>query len=1051
MKKSVPVPAVLVLSALLTSAAAADDLFFEILGTDQGLPNMSVSAIVQDETGFIWFGTHNGVARWDGKTFKPFENDPFDAGTLVHQQVQTMYAEPGALWVGTYGGLDRLDLKTGDFRHFASNPADPASLSNNTVVCVRRDAEGALWVGTLGGLNRLDETTGKFERFLHDGANPDSLPNDVVRCVFSDSAGRLWIGTSGGGLSRYDRASRRFVTLRKDPKNPRSLMSDYVISIAQAADGALWIGTWFGGLSRFDPERETFDNVKIGNGQTYFVDASVPGSVYVGTWGDGLHVYDIATRAIESHKRSDRRGSISNDIVYSMLRDRSGELWFGTNGGGVNKLSRAGADFAVWENDPADSKTLAYGKINAIHRDSRGDFWVGVYGGGLNRLDPKTGTWIKYRHDPKDPRSLPSDVVNVIHETSSGELWIGTYEGLSRFERDAGNFRTITARPGGLSSNNVFAIEDDSDGDLWIGTYNTGLDHWDRKSDTFAHYAKDPKDPGSLSDNLVYDLEFDSFGRLWVATNHGLNRLDGPDFAKFYHDVADPEGIASDSIRRVRLDSAGSLWLATTSGGVSILSKDGAWTHFSRRDGLSSNMVNDVVEDRDRNVWIVTQTGLVKWHRATGLLEDVPLYRRERIRDFNLGTLLDRDGTVCVSTTGAVLRLTEPGAFRNTHVPPVVVTGVKVFNEPRSFPTFAHELDKLELKHYENSVEFSFAALDFRDPERNLYRYMLEGFDKDWIQCGNRSSATYTNLPGGYYRFRVTGSNNDGLWNEAGAELPLRVAQAWWATSSAKVFYAIVVALFIYLVSTAFQRRQLRVKVAELDETRRKLETANADLDTAYREKAALLSEIQHRVKNTMIMIESILGLESSRLDDAQRAALDETVRRVRSITELYGILYRSGESGSVNLADYLGGIVANFADAFVSGDDRVAIRTDLERVTLDFKSAMNLGLVVNELVTNSLKHAFPDGRRGSVELALRRSDGHIELVISDDGIGLPPDFDLKRTTGTGTTLVKLIAGQLHGTIRAFNAGGARFELRIPLPGETVAAGPTDRPARDKA
>ena len=788
---------------------------FSVLGAREGLSNSSVSSIVQDRRGFLWFGTQDGLDRYDGYSFKTFETIPFDAGSLSDDTVQTLYLDGDTLWVGTYGGLDRLDLATERFTVYRHDPKRRASLCNNTVVAITRDARGRLWVGTLDGLDRLDERTGGFVHYDEKAGDPRSLQSDVIRALKLDREGRLWIGSSGGGLSLYDYDRDSFTTFRHDPKNPGSLLSDYVMSIDEDSSGSLWLGTWYGGISRFDPAEGRFENHPTPDGRIYVVSAARPGVIFAGSWGGGLFEYDEAGDRFIRYRSGGEPGSLSNDLVYSIFADNTGELWVGTNGGGVDRLGRSWRNYRAIAAGPA---SFPRGKVYVGQIDPRGELWVGVYNEGLARRDTKTGRWTTFRHDPDDPRSLPNDIVNFAFVDSRERLWFGTNDGLARFDPRRGDFSVIRpdGSPDGLSSEIVYAMDEDRGG-YWLGTYRGGLDHLDAATGRFRHFVYDRRDPRSLSDNLVYCLQRDARGRLWVGTNDGLDRLEGSSFVRYYYDPEKSSGISNDSIRTMYLDSRGILWIGTAGGGLMRYeSETDSFVSYTTADGLPDNSIVRILEDRDSNLWIATQRGLALYDRAAGVFRDMTLFGDLRNDEFYPGAFAASDWSLYFGALDILYHFTGGHYEYNTHRPPVVLTRVEVDHRPAVLPTAAPALGRLELSYRDKEVGFDFAALDFREPGRNRYAYRLEGFDRAWIQAGTRHRATYTNLPGGDYTFRVRGSNDDGLWNEEGLSLPVHVRTAPWLAAWAWALYAALFVASVVLLVSRLQGVALRTAKAEL-------------------------------------------------------------------------------------------------------------------------------------------------------------------------------------------------------------------------------------------
>jgi diguanylate cyclase (GGDEF)-like protein len=975
--------AVLALSAAIApaSADAAPDIgvrsfgapLFSSLGTRDGLPNASVSSIAQDALGFLWFGTQGGLVRYDGYSFKLFAHEPFDTASLPHDLVQTIFLDGGALWAGTYGGLSRLDLKTERFLSYANDPEREDSLSNDVVTCISRDAKGSLWVGTLSGLNRLDEATGKFRRFRHDPADPASLPADVVRAIKVDRDGRLWIGTSGGGLARFDYARQGFVSYRKGVANgvsDGSILSDYVMAIDQDSSGRIWVGSWYGGLSLFDPVSGRFENHPVADDRVYSVCAAEDGVVYVGTWGGGLFEYSIASKSFVRYRASGASGSLSNDVVYSLLRDVSGELWIGTNGGGLCKLSRSRRSV---EAVSASNAGMPAGKVYAVLIDRRGYLWVGVYNEGLARRDPATGAWRRYRHEEGNPGSLPNDIVNFLHEDARGELWAGTNGGLARYDRASDSFRTMPSGAGGpesLSSEIIFAMADEGRDGEWIGTFRSGLDYWDRASGKIEHFAHESGRDGSLSDNLVNAIGRDGTGRLWVGTNNGLDRLEGvasasgARFAAYFYDPTKPGGISSDSIRSIFLDSRKILWIGSAGGGLMRYEPEtDSFVIYTKRDGLPSNTILSILEDAKGNLWIATQTGLAIYDRAGGRFRGLSVYSDLTSAEFFSGAFAAPDGSLFFGAFDRLYRF-DPATFEfNGHRPPIALTSVSAKGRPALGAAALANLSRLDLSWRGNSLSIEFAALDYRDSARNRYSYRLEGFDDEWSPPGSGHSATYTNLPGGNYVFHVRASNNDGLWNEEGIALPVRVRRAPWASPWAFALYAVILAGGGYALARRSSRAAFSALRAEAENLRAKLVAASASMESAA-------------------IVDSLTGLPNRRkaeeyiqlaLSRAARAKLDLAVLMVdidhfKSYNDRYG--KAAGNECLRRIAGALSACVRRSSDivARYGGEEFLIV-----------------------LEETSLEGALSEGeaaRRAVEALEIRRGDSHGSDGRGEDGHG---------------------------------------------------------------
>jgi signal transduction histidine kinase/ligand-binding sensor domain-containing protein/CheY-like chemotaxis protein/HPt (histidine-containing phosphotransfer) domain-containing protein len=1062
---------------------------FKVLSIRDGLVNASVSGLAQDSKGFIWMATQGGLARYDGSGFKSYTNEPFDATTISSDQLQTIYLDKDeTLWIGTYNGLNRFELATEKVTRYRYMSDDSSSLSNDLIIAIARDARGSLWVGTLNGLNRLDEKSGKFKRYYYDNSDPSSIPNNTIRSLFRDREGRLWVGTTGGGLAKYDyerdcfdnyphagteaaRGAAASVLAHPAGPPPSSSMQ----WITQDASGYLWLGAWGAGLVRFSPMDGSYELYSLPSNQIYVVNAQDESAICAGTWGGGLFVLDPKTRTLDSYKASSALGVLPNDVVYSILRDASGELWIGTNGGGVARMDRTRRSFTAFVADPNDPGALPSGKMISTLVDSRGSLWASVYGGGIHRYDEKTGKWTHFRHSSSDPSSIGDDICFYLYEDREGRLWAATNDGLSLYDPARNGFKTyrhVDGDPNTIGSSIVTAILEDPAGKLWVGTYTTGLDLWDRATGKWRHFTYDSKDPTSISDNLVNSMVYDGEGRLWVSTNNGLSRLEGPPesgrFKRYVYDPAKKDGISSNSVQRVYLDSRGSLWISTRGGGVLRYRPDNDdFDHFTRRDGLPNNIVYSILEDRSTNLWFVTQTGIALFDRQSATIKHVNLYKELENASFNTGSCVGPKGELYFGSVGVITRF-DPGKYEvNAHMPPVYVTSMRAANEEKLVAPLADNGDSgpIKLQRFENSVEFRFAALDYRDPSSNVFSIKLEGFDKGWRVLADRDYAAYTNLPGGLYTFRVKAANNDGLWNEKGAAVRIKVASSPMLSPAAFAIYLFAIAAAGYAIATIRANRSLATKVQELMAARAALEAAGADArrlaaeaELATRAKSEFVSTVSHEVRTPMNGVIGMIELLSRTKLDERQADYVATIKR--SGETLLGIIngvldYSRLEAEKVELEEiafspreFMTRTVAPFAsqaeakglalEASVSGELPATLSGD----------PLRLGQVLTNLLGNAIK--FTD--RGSVRVSLRPESAcpskpepgtvlPLILEVADTGIGISeeklatlfrPFVQADHSTtrryggsGLGLAISKGLVGLMGGSIEARSEAGA--------------------------
>ncbi len=781
-------------------------LHFEHITREQGLLNQRVSSIVQDQQGFLWFGTRDGLFRYDGYTLKRYSHNPNIPSSLPENTVVALHVDSkgylwigtqaqglyyfdstsekffpiqvaaegtsklnisvlitaiyedrrGGLWIGTNGeGAYHVNLEDGMWVNYRHNPANVQSLSNDSVLAFHEDQNGTLWAGTRKGLNRFNRNTETWTHYLTELPDLVSGGDLSIFSIAEDQTGALWFGGYGVGLYRFDPRTEQATRFFHDPENPESLSDNKVYSIYCDPSGIIWAGTWSGGLNRLDPETGQFVHdhhdplipFSIGEGAIRTIYEDRAGSLWFAIDGWGLSVHHRGKTSFRYYTHNPlNANSLSDSAVHAIYQDRSGVLWLGTVTGGLNRLDPKTGQFTHYHHEPDNPHSLSGDSLYAIYEDHTGALWVGTYS-GLNRLDPTTQQFTRYVHDPNDPTSLSHDFVRVINEDAQGNLWVGTMRGLDRFDRAAYQFEHYApdpAHPESRGVEDILALWLGDDNTLWVGTVNDGLSHFDPQKNTWRYYRHDSDDPASLSHDSVYALYEDSAGRFWVGTAGGLNLLDRE--TGHCTRYIQQDGLPSDTIVGI-LEAEGYLWLSTFDGLSRFDPRTEMFKHYDRSDGL----INDAYYYFS---YLRTQGGELWFGGKNGI------------------------------------DIVDPSrVIENVYVPPVVLTDFKINNQsvplggdsvlPQSITT----LDTLTLSHLDRIMMFEFAALNYVNPAKNRYAYKLEGFDDDWVTTtSEQRRATYTNLDAGKYVFRVRGSNNEGVWNEDGVSLAITITPAWWET-----------------------------------------------------------------------------------------------------------------------------------------------------------------------------------------------------------------------------------------------------------------------------
>jgi signal transduction histidine kinase/ligand-binding sensor domain-containing protein len=1041
---------------------------------EQGLSHGSVNCILQDSYGFMWFGTDDGLNRYDGRDFILYKHNPDDPHSLSHDQVWSLFEDSsGVLWVGTFGGgLNRLDRDTGQFTRYDAddfqNVTDEPEEYRNVVWAIDEYPAGVLWIGTYGGgLVKLDVQAEAFTSYAPDPADPGFGGHEWITALLVDRSGMVWIGTHSEGLDRFDPATGQTITYRHNPSSPDSLGHDWITEIIQDRTGAIWIGTQGRGLDRFDPETGAFshyehnpdDPSSLGDNYIWSMSEDPTGLLWIGTYSGGLDAFDPDSETFTHyrHDPSDRR-SLSSDRVRWIHQDRSGILWVGTRGGGVNRSDPALARFTHYPGDLDDPRRPSDYHVLALHEGKDGLLWIGTAGGGLDVLDRETSEWQHFRHDPADPHSLGSDSVQAIHEDDEGNFWLGTDDGFYHLDSDSGRFERLPHNPpdpADVKRETISTVTSDRRGILWLGTRGRGLSEFDPATSRFVyHQAWAAPHTGewtqnSLSDNYIYDVFEAASGSLLAGTHEGLN-IHNPETGQwrfFQNDPNDPESLGHNWISSLYQDQPGNLWIGTLGGGLDKLdlsefegsaSVAGTFTHYTAQDGLANNRVSDILE-HGGYLWICTAKGLSRYDPRTETFRSYDASDGLPINEFSVA-YAGEGGELLVGGINGFMSFYPDQMEDNPHIPPVVLTSLQQSGVAVETGRAYEDLKEVTFRWPDNSFEFAFAALNYTLPEKNQHAYKLEGFDSGWNYIGTRRFGRYTNLPGGTYTLRLKGSNNDGVWNEEGTSIRVTVVPPFWQTVWFWGIVALAVAGGIFggyrlrvrslEVRSRELQRQVKERTAELrNEIDQRIQAEDA-LRQREREEAIaeerqrLARDLHDAVTQTLFstsLIAEVLPQIWEQNQTAGRRRLEEVRQATRSaLSEMRTLLLELRPAGleEADLNDLLG----QLAEA-TSGRGGVSVETDLEsNCNLPPDVHVALYRIAQEALNNIAKHAR--AQRAVVRLRCRpsapdraQSTASATLSISDDGRG----FDLD-----GIPPGRLGLGIMRERAEAV---GARFEI----------------------
>jgi ligand-binding sensor domain-containing protein/signal transduction histidine kinase len=1012
-------------------AIDGDDIRFSRLSTAQGLSQTQVNQIVQDDQGFIWFGTQYGLDRYDGYEFKVFTQDPARENSLSCVYIHSLFKDrSGALWVGCDKFLDRFDSLHETFTHYHIDAAEVA----NYVSHISQDRNGMLWLATGSGLYRLNPDTGEITHYAHDPTNRSSLGSNQVRCTFEDRTGRFWVA-DGEDLEEFNRESGTVLSRRRLSEGLRA------VSLYEDHLGTFWI--------------------------TYITGKS----------GSGLAVLDRSTNSLIPYSIYDRKSGKELPAGFmSATEDGNQTLWFATFGAGLLKLDREHGVFVRYRNYPENLESIADNRVMALHGDREGNVWVGLFSSEPNFFRTETAPFMPLRIIRNSPRSLGEKIVNAIYEDHRHALWVSTPGALNRINRQSEELTSYQPPGQGLSSD-VVAITEDRGGDLWIGSYGAGLSKLDRRTGSFKTYLHDPNNSSSLSSDIVSRMLIDHTGAMWVATYNGLDRFDPQterfvvykqdakssdeeyfnlaedksgslwmgswaglnrfdpstgQFTIYGHKVGEPTSLSDNAVTSTHVDHSGTLWVSTENGLNKLNRESETFTHFYMKDGLPSNFVSCILEDHSGMLWMSTSRGLSKFDPVANRFTNYSTVDGLPGNDFTGwdACFQSASGEMFFGGFSGGVAFFPENVISTSYPLPLVLTdfqlggrSVEVGGKSPLEKSISYSKD-VSLTHDQNIFSLSFAALTYFNPDANRYRYKLDKLDHDWIEVGSdRRIASYTTLPAGKYTFHVQSATRQGVWNEPGLALGITILPPWWGTFW---FRLLCIAAIVGVLWTLYLVRLKQVEA----EIRARIEERLGERERIARElHDTLLQGVQGLILRFQAVAERIPISEPARqmiekaLDRADEVLVEgrDRVKNLRLTAQMKTLR----EAFTEVIKDLAVGKGVEFS-VVVEGDAR-----RLNPLVRD--EAYWIG---HEALVNALHHA--GARRIEVEIAYDPS--HLRLRFRDDGSGIDPKIiEAGGIPGHwGMRGMRERAAKIGAHLETWSRPGAGTEMELKIPGSVA-------------
>lgn len=1057
---------ILLVSILTQFILASQRYHFSNLSVKDGLSQLHVTCIYQDKLGYMWFGTRNGLNKFNGNSFEIFWNHADDEQSISSNTIACIIEDAeGNLWIGTENGLNKLDKKRKGFkRYYLANEADSV---NNKILSLHIDADGVLWVGTLSGL------------FIYEPES-DSLKSVYIRELADNSVSailekdnHLYLASSKNGLLIYDRQKKRIVRSYQTNSKTLPVISNYIKDIYIDKKDNIWLGTYKDGVCviKHDLSEVVQYNTSNGlsNNSIRCIKESPSGEMWVGTF-DGLNIINPVTSRITSYKS----GALSHHSVYSILFDRMQTIWIGTYAGGADYYNPYGHLFDFYNPGAVLNDNIG---ILGPSIEYDGTLYICSEGGGLISFDLKQHTFRQYtlpQNNDNPTRSIFKTIYldgnRILCGTSQGEV----YEFNLHSHQFSLFYQTTDRRP-------IYHISKSHSGQFIIGAISMaeGLAFISNDGQRTVQSGFPVKGKGEVHfSHVICVCEVDNDVYLIGTKSDGLFCYDKINHTLISYNQTN--GFAAKSISSILKDRSGRIWISSIDGGLSeLVLSTGKFTTYNEKNGLLNNQVCKVVEGNDNSLWLTTLNGISNLDLRTRNIINYSQESGIQVQEFSpcAGIRLSDNRIFFAGNNGFTL-FNPNDIITNPNVPPVILDKLYINNnlvQPDDENGILKEnistQKKIVLKYNQTNIMIEYAALNYIFNNKNEYAYKLEGFDSEWNEVGNRRIAYYTNIPAGTYHFTVKGSNNDGIWNEEGATLEIIVLpplwKTWWAYL---IYFAVIIALIAFIIRYFTEKKRLQNNI--------RLKQMEAEVhEEYYQERNRLFTNFSHELRTPLTLI--IAPLEefvrrTDLVDDVHyksKLMLRNAQRLLRIVNNLMDL--QKNESGTMKLQVSENDIIKFTHEAVASFQDLALYRN----IHLKFHHSSDRQLLwfdwnlLEKVYFNFLSNAFknvPDGGSVSVELNVKalselaffipaklnkyKNDKiqYLTLSIQDNGVGIAPNElekifrpfyqvaqneHSKSGTGIGLSLSKAIIEMHHGTVWAENApeSGAVFKFVMPI------------------
>jgi ligand-binding sensor domain-containing protein/signal transduction histidine kinase len=1009
----------LLLLLLLTSISSVNAqpkrLQFTTLTPDNGISSSIITSIIQDYKGLAWIGTSDGLNRYDGFNFVVYKHNPSDSASLSDNVVQTMIEDHDKnLLIGTENGLSLYERDMDRFLNYMVDKSSPLRGLYCTVSKIAEDSLSNLWLATNIGLIYFNRIKNQIIQYTYNPENPGSLSDNNAEAVLIDRSGRLWV-TTRKGLNLFLPETGTFKHFTRNGNH--DLSNTIFMDMIEDREGNLWFGSTEGLYCLKNYQEGTItsfihyqhdDNDKyslsINQIKSLFVDDA--GNLWIGTENGGLNLFDRENQRFWHYRKDDYFSqSLNNESIQAIYQDRAGNLWVGTFTGGLNIAMKNRDAIINYQTLPGAPFSLSHNTVSCFSEDHNGQTWLGTDGGGLNLFDSQNNRFLRFNTENSN---LSSNAILCILEGSGNEIWFGTWSGgLVHFDGKTKSFTSFTIKDSDIQDDNIFAIARGYNDDLWMGSFENGLIHYQIKEKKFTNYKPDNS---GLYNKMIVKLANYSKGRLLIGSPDCLQIFSPAEdsFITYISDPDDANSLSSPRITDILVENDSCVWIGTANGLNRFNPNTGSFKRYYEKDGLPDSFIKGLVLDNSGALWVTTNKGVCRIIIKEGNFKNFTKADGLQGNEFNERSILKtKSGALLMGGTKGFNIIYPEKIAENKNIPEVLITDLKIFNKSvrpgaENSPLIQNitETKILALSHDLSVITLYFSVMDFSAPEKNQYAYMMENFDKEWIYADNKREATYTNLNPGEYVFRVKGSNNDGLWNETGTSIRITVLPPWWDTLWFKLILFFVI---IFVLTSIFylRFRQLKTQKILLEKS---VAIKTIELSELNASKDKFFSIIAHDLKNPFNIIIGFSNILKEEIKSGDTARNLEyagliNISAVNTLRLLENLLeWANSQTGKILFKPMPIKLSEPINEEFsllneIADEKNIELKTFIPNDLMITADINMLKTIMRNLISNAIKFTHKGGK---VEVSATIDSKNVEISVSDNGLGMTKDTMVK-------------------------------------------------------